>query len=74
MRTTGPAVTTATWRKSTYSGENDDACVEITARQFLTAIPIRDSKNPQGPAITPTPTAWATFVTAVATVLDLHAM
>ncbi len=66
MCTTRPDLTTAVWRKSTYSGGGEDACVEVADRQFPGAVPIRDSKNPDGPAITPTTTAWSTFVTAVA--------
>lgn len=35
------------WRKSSYSGGENNACVEI--KDDLTAI--RDSKNPDGPVL-----------------------
>lgn len=54
---------TTGWRKSTYSGDQG-ACVEINTTQPHT-IHIRDSKNPTGPTLTFTPTAWTTFTKAV---------
>lgn len=44
----------AVWKKSSYSGDGGGQCVELAA---LTATPyvrmraIRDSKNPDGPAL-----------------------
>ncbi|MGW1076730.1 DUF397 domain-containing protein [Streptomyces sp. NPDC002537] len=61
-----PDLAIAVWRKSAYCGKDDNICVEVADRQFPNTVPIRDSKNPQGPAITPTTTAWSAFVTAVA--------
>jgi hypothetical protein len=53
-----------TWRKSSYSGSDNSNCVEV-ADGFPTAVPVRDSKNPTGPALVlPTP-AWSAFVTAL---------
>jgi Domain of unknown function (DUF397) len=54
------------WFKSSYS-DNGGACVEVAAN-LVTAhgiVPVRDSKNPSGPALTFTPTAWTAFVEAV---------
>ncbi|MFE9539591.1 DUF397 domain-containing protein [Streptomyces sp. NPDC006691] len=48
------------WRKSSYSGDEGGACVEVAAHPA--AIHVRDSKNPDGPALTLNPTAWRTFV------------
>ncbi|MFE9123563.1 DUF397 domain-containing protein [Streptomyces sp. NPDC007172] len=48
------------WRKSSYSGSEGGACVEVAAHPA--AIHVRDSKNPDGPALTLNPTAWRTFV------------
>lgn len=48
------------WRKSSYSSSGDGDCVEIAT--CPTTIHIRDSKNPQGPQLTLSPTAWADFV------------
>ncbi|WP_326594025.1 DUF397 domain-containing protein [Streptomyces brevispora] len=47
------------WRKSSYSSEEGGACVEVAAHPR--AVHVRDSKNPEGPALTLAPTAWAAF-------------
>ncbi|MFJ8396895.1 DUF397 domain-containing protein [Streptomyces sp. NPDC094144] len=47
------------WRKSSYSGSEGGACVEVAAHPL--AVHVRDSKNPEGPALTVAPTAWAAF-------------
>ncbi|WP_328583205.1 DUF397 domain-containing protein [Streptomyces sp. NBC_00370] len=47
------------WRKSSYSGSEGGACVEIAAHP--TTIHVRDSKNPDGPTLTLSPTTWAAF-------------
>ncbi|MFC0600406.1 DUF397 domain-containing protein [Streptomyces palmae] len=51
------------WMKSSYSGGNG-ACVEV-ASPTTQAIAVRDSKDPQGPALSFTPESWAAFVTDV---------
>ncbi|MEU2115135.1 DUF397 domain-containing protein [Streptomyces sp. NPDC016459] len=48
------------WFKSSYSGGEGGECVEVAAHP--TAIHIRDSKNPHGPQLAVSPTAWAAFV------------
>ncbi|HEX5405497.1 MAG TPA: DUF397 domain-containing protein [Pseudonocardiaceae bacterium] len=54
----------AHWRKSSYSGSESN-CVEVA---FVgDRVAARDSKNPTGPALTFTPTAWTAFLTAVHT-------
>ncbi|MFB7473805.1 DUF397 domain-containing protein [Kitasatospora sp. NPDC056184] len=53
----------ARWRKSTYSGQGGE-CMEITA-DFPGIVPVRDSKDPQGPALVFLTSAWRSFVTAV---------
>lgn len=57
------SLTHASWRKSTHSGGSGDDCVEV-ADNVPDLIPVRDSKDPQGPALTFTPTAWTAFVDA----------
>ncbi|MEU3219043.1 DUF397 domain-containing protein [Streptomyces sp. NPDC006971] len=47
------------WCKSSYSGSEGGACVEVAAHPA--AVHIRDSKNPEGPVLTITPTTWAAF-------------
>ncbi|WP_328915821.1 MULTISPECIES: DUF397 domain-containing protein [unclassified Streptomyces] len=61
------AGTPSVWVKSTYSGGEGGNCVEWAPTHAAThgLVPVRDSKTPDGPALTFTPTAWATFVTAL---------
>ncbi|MFF7994942.1 DUF397 domain-containing protein [Kitasatospora xanthocidica] len=54
-----------TWRKSSYSG-GGGACIQV-ANGFSTVTPVRDSKDPSGPALLFSSTAWQSFVTAVRT-------
>jgi hypothetical protein len=54
----------ATWIKSSYSEGNGGACVEF-ARDVPGVIPVRDSKDPQGPALAFSADAWTSFVSAV---------
>ena len=55
----------APWRKSSYSN-GQGGCVEVTDG-FAHVIPVRDSKDPAGPALVFPATAWQAFVTATAT-------
>jgi hypothetical protein len=50
-----------TWRKSTYSSGEGGDCLELAACPHT--IHVRDSKNPTGPALDLSPTAWADFLT-----------
>ncbi|TQF04455.1 DUF397 domain-containing protein [Kitasatospora acidiphila] len=52
-----------TWRKSSYSGGGGQ-CVEVAAN-IPGAVPVRDSKDPEGPALTFTPEGFAAFVAGV---------
>jgi hypothetical protein len=54
----------ATWIKSSYSGENGGNCIEI-APDFPETVPVRDSKNPDGPVLVVTRSAWSAFVRSV---------
>ncbi|MDH6133988.1 hypothetical protein P3T37_003387 [Kitasatospora sp. MAA4] len=58
-----PDLTAASWRKSTYSGNGGD-CIEV-ADGFPGAVPVRDSKNPQGGALIFPTDAFAAFVARV---------
>ncbi|MFE6050564.1 DUF397 domain-containing protein [Kitasatospora sp. NPDC056446] len=59
-------LTDASWRKSSYSGANGGQCIEV-ADGFTDVLPVRDSKNPSGPALVFSPAAWQSFVTAART-------
>lgn len=54
----------AAWRKSSYSNSDGGSCVEV-ADGLPGVMPVRDSKDPGGPALTFGTTAWSSFVTAV---------
>ena len=53
-----------TWRKSSYSGGDNGDCVEV-ADGVPGVVPVRDSKDPQGPALLIPAEAWTAFVGAV---------
>lgn len=59
-------LTRATWRKSSYSGDNGGQCVEI-ATVTGRVIVVRDSKNPHGPVLALTPEGWQGFTRQVKT-------
>ncbi|MEU3457484.1 DUF397 domain-containing protein [Micromonospora sp. NPDC006766] len=54
-------LTGAQWRKSTRSGDNNGACVEV-ADNLPGLVAVRDSKDPAGAILTFPPTAWITFI------------
>ncbi|MFC8080414.1 DUF397 domain-containing protein [Streptomyces sp. NPDC057307] len=56
-----PDLSTAQWRKSSYSNGDGGQCVEV-ADGHPGVIPVRDSKTPTGPVLLLTPTAWSDFV------------
>ncbi|MCX4749750.1 DUF397 domain-containing protein [Kitasatospora sp. NBC_01287] len=57
---------TTTWFKSSHSGSNGGQCVEASRDLLPTGlVPVRDSKDPDGPALTFAAPAFATFVTAL---------
>ncbi|MGP3968938.1 DUF397 domain-containing protein [Streptomyces sp. 6N223] len=53
----------AAWFKSSYSHDNGTACVEIANLRPTGRVGIRDSKNPDGPALTVPTTAFTAFLT-----------
>ncbi|MEU5058539.1 MULTISPECIES: DUF397 domain-containing protein [unclassified Streptomyces] len=52
-----------TWRKSSYSGGDSGDCLEVN--DHAAHVPVRDSKNPHGPAVVFTSGAWTAFLGAV---------
>lgn len=57
-------LTGANWRKSSFSGDTGGDCIEVA--DLHPHIAVRDSKNPAGPVLTLTPSAFAAFVDAAA--------
>ncbi len=57
-------LSTATWRKSTRSNGQGGDCVEV-ADGFPGVIPVRDSKDPEGPVLLFPAQSWTAFVTYV---------
>ncbi|MEU3166120.1 DUF397 domain-containing protein [Streptosporangium sp. NPDC006930] len=57
-------LTTAVWRKSSYSGGSSDNCVEV-ATNLPGLVAVRDSKDPSGPMLTFSPTAWSDFLAGI---------
>ncbi|MFD3946199.1 DUF397 domain-containing protein [Streptomyces sp. NPDC058579] len=51
------------WRKSSYSNEDGGNCLEVA--DALPLVPVRDSKNPTGPALLIAAPAWGAFVDGV---------
>ncbi|MEU1505536.1 MULTISPECIES: DUF397 domain-containing protein [unclassified Kitasatospora] len=49
-----------TWFKSTYSGNEGTACVEVAETPEV--IHVRDSKDKSGPQLEFDPAAWQAFV------------
>lgn len=54
-------LTRAIWRTSTRSGSNGGHCVEV-ALNLPGTVAVRDSKNPEGPALAFTPDEWRAFL------------
>jgi hypothetical protein len=57
-------LTSAQWRKSSYSGNGGPTCVEV-ARNLPEIVAVRDSKDAAGPVLTVAPAAWDSFITGV---------
>lgn len=60
-------LTAAEWIRSSYSDASGGQCVEISRAfaQTHNAIPVRDSKNPHGPALIFPAEGWSSFVSAL---------
>ncbi len=57
-------LTSANWRKSSYSSANGGQCVEV-ARNLPGTVAVRDSQDPAGPALAFTPRQWAAFTAQI---------
>ncbi|MEU9703501.1 DUF397 domain-containing protein [Streptomyces sp. NPDC047981] len=60
----GDCVEVATWRKSSYSDGSGGNCLEVSD-DHPGIVPVRDSKNPDGPKLAFRAAAWATFIEGV---------
>ncbi|RMI31519.1 DUF397 domain-containing protein [Streptomyces triticirhizae] len=49
------------WRRSSYSGPNGGDCVEV-ADGVADVVPVRDSKDAQGPALAFPTASWSAFL------------
>jgi hypothetical protein len=49
------------WRKSSYSGDNGGACVEVASAD---AVLIRDTADRNGPYVSFSADAWRAFISA----------
>ncbi|WBP87014.1 DUF397 domain-containing protein [Kitasatospora cathayae] len=56
-------MTEPAWFKSSYSN-NGGACVEVAAN-IPGVVPVRDSKDPEGPSLVFPADAWSAFLSAV---------
>nr|WSX78600.1 DUF397 domain-containing protein [Streptomyces sp. NBC_00899] len=54
----------AQWRKSSYSNGDGGNCIEV-ANGLTGVLPVRDSKDPEGPALLFPTAAWSAFVAGV---------
>ncbi|MFI9363400.1 DUF397 domain-containing protein [Kitasatospora sp. NPDC053057] len=59
---TRPDLSRASWFKSSHSG-NGGSCVEVSP-DFPGVVPVRDSKDPEGPALLFPAEAWKSFLAA----------
>lgn len=64
MDSTTPDLSKASWRKASYSDHDAGNCIEV-ADNVPGLVPVRDSKDPEGPALLFRPDAWQSFVTGV---------
>ncbi|MFF2118705.1 DUF397 domain-containing protein [Kitasatospora sp. NPDC058184] len=53
------------WRKSSYSGDDGAECIEVALGFLSGAVPVRDSKDPHGPALVFASAAWGSFIAAI---------
>ncbi|MFI1356971.1 DUF397 domain-containing protein [Streptomyces sp. NPDC020898] len=64
LKTIPDASTIFAWRKSSHSDNGDGGCIEVSDNH-PDGIPVRDSKNPHGPAVIFITAAWSSFVDSV---------
>ncbi|MDT0442064.1 DUF397 domain-containing protein [Streptomyces johnsoniae] len=55
----------AVWRTSTYSGSENQNCVQVTDG-VPGILPVHDSKQPEGPVLVFGTDAWGSFISTLA--------
>ncbi|MFE0375190.1 DUF397 domain-containing protein [Streptomyces inhibens] len=60
----GNCLEVATWRKSTHSGGDGGDCLEVSD-DHPGVVPVRDSKNPHGPALAFRAPVWSAFIDGI---------
>ncbi|MFF7410092.1 DUF397 domain-containing protein [Streptomyces lydicus] len=58
------AATLTGWRKSSYSDSEGASCLEVLDG-YPVGVPVRDSKDPHGPALLFAVGAWRAFIVSV---------
>ena len=58
------AATLTGWHKSSYSNSEGGSCVEVLDG-YPSGVPVRDSKDPHGPALIFPKAEWASFIAAI---------
>jgi hypothetical protein len=64
-------LSTAAWRKSSYSQGGANDCVEV-ADGYTGVVPVRDSKTPAAPPLILAAAAWSGFVDGVKAEVGVH--
>ncbi|MEV8435528.1 DUF397 domain-containing protein [Streptomyces sp. HUAS 31] len=68
-----PDLSTAVWRKSSYSEGGANDCVEVSD-DHPGIVPVRDSKRPDDSALIFSASSWSAFTAGVKRGADLHAV
>ncbi|MBE1530361.1 DUF397 domain-containing protein [Actinomadura algeriensis] len=55
----------AQWRKSSHSGGQGGECVEVANAAPVSAVAVRDSKDPDGPKLLLDVAAWRTLTARI---------
>lgn len=66
-----PDLSTAAWRKSSYSEGGDNDCVEV-ADGYTGLVPVRDSKTPTTRPLVFSASSWSAFMGGVKGEVGVH--